>query len=45
MSIQTFNEVSIADLRKIFKDNGLEYLIKKQKGNVVKVCFLVNDDE
>jgi len=45
MSTQTFTEVSLKDLRKIFNDNGLEYYIKKQKGNVVKVCFLVNDDE
>ena len=37
--------MKIEELRKILRDNGVEYYIKKQKGNVVKVHVLIEEEE
>ncbi len=37
------DEKTVLDLKKIFLKHGLEFYIRKQKGNVVKVNFLVKD--
>ena len=37
--------MTIDELRKILIDNGVEYYIKKQKGNVVKVHVLVEEED
>ena len=39
MKEHTFDE-----LKKIFRDAGLEYYIKKQKGSIVKVHFIVKEE-
>ena len=36
---------SINELRKIFIENGLEFYIKKQKSGVIKVHFIVREEE
>lgn len=36
---------TLDELRKIFIKNGLEFFIKKKKGSVVKVHFMVNTDD
>ena len=36
--------MTINELRKILIDNGVEYYIKKQKGNVIKVHVLVEEE-
>ena len=36
---------TINELRKIFINNGLEFYIKKQKDGIVKVHFLVREEE
>ena len=35
---------TINELRKIFRDAGLEYYIKKQTGSIVKVHFMVKEE-
>jgi hypothetical protein len=35
---------TINELRKVFRDAGLEYYIKKQKGSIVKVHFVVKEE-
>lgn len=37
--------MTINELRKILIDNGVEYYIKKQKGNVIKVHVLVEEED
>jgi hypothetical protein len=36
---------TINELRKIFIDAGLEFYIKKEKNGVVKVHFIVREEE
>ena len=36
---------TISELRKIFIDNGLEFYIKKKKAGVIKVHFVVKEEE
>ena len=36
---------TLNELRKIFINNGLEFYIKKQKDGVVKVHFIVREEE
>ena len=36
---------TINELRKIFINNGLEFYIKKQKDGVIKVHFIVREEE
>ena len=36
---------TIRELRKIFIDNGLEFYIKKQRAGVIKVHFIVKEEE
>ena len=36
---------TIDELRKIFIDAGLEFYIKKQKAGVIKVHFIVREEE
>ena len=36
---------TINDLRRIFIDAGLEFYIKKEKNGVVKVHFIVREEE
>ena len=35
---------TIDELRKIFRDAGLDYYVKKQKGSIVKVHFMVKEE-
>ena len=39
------DDKTIAELTKIFTDHNLEYFIKKKHGCIVKVHFIVKDDE
>lgn len=36
---------TLDELRKIFNQHGLEFYIKKQKDGVVKVHFIVREEE
>ena len=36
---------TINELRKILVDNGLEFFIKKEKNGIVKVHFIVREEE
>ena len=36
---------TITDLRKIFIENGLEFFIKKEKNGIVKVHFIVREED
>jgi len=36
---------TINELRKIFIENGLEFFIKKEKKGIVKVHFIVREEE
>ena len=36
---------TINELRKIFIENGLEFFIKKEKNGIVKVHFIVREEE
>lgn len=36
---------TLNELRKIFINNGLEFYIKKEKAGVVKVHFIVKEEE
>ena len=36
---------TINELRKIFIENGLEFYIKKQKNGIVKIHFIVREEE
>ena len=38
-------EVTIQELRKIFNENKLEYLIRTYKGCVAEVVFLIKEEE
>jgi hypothetical protein len=38
------NDPTINELRKIFIDNGLEFYIKKEKKGIIKVHFLVREE-
>lgn len=38
-------EVSLKDLRRILTKNELEYYISEENGNVVKINFIVKDEE
>jgi len=38
------SDPTVKELRKIFKDNELEFFVKKQKGNIVKVHFVVQHE-
>ena len=35
---------TIDELRKIFRDAGLDYYVKKQKGSIVKVHFMIKEE-
>ena len=35
---------TINEPRKIFRDAGLEYYVKKQKGGIVKIHFMVKEE-
>ena len=37
--------MTISELRKILRDNGVEYFIKKEKDNIVKVHVLVEEED
>jgi len=41
----TIDDKTVADLKKIFVKHNLEFCIKKQKGNIVKVNFLVKEEQ
>jgi hypothetical protein len=36
---------TINELRKIFVENGLEFYIKKEKKGIIKVHFLVREED
>lgn len=36
---------TLDELRKIFNQHGLEFYIKKQKGSVIKVHFMITEEE
>jgi len=36
---------TIKELRKIFVENGLEFYIKKEKKGIIKVHFLVREED
>ena len=36
---------TINELRKIFIENGLEFFIKKEKNGIVKVHFIVREED
>lgn len=36
---------TINELRRIFIDNGLEFFIKKEKHGIVKVHFIVREED
>lgn len=36
---------TLSELRKIFVENGLEFYIKKQKAGVIKVHFIVSEED
>lgn len=38
------DDKTLEEITKIFTDNGIEYFIKKKKGCIVKVHFIVKDD-
>lgn len=38
------NDVTLDELAKILAKTGLDFYIKKQKDNIVKVHFMVKDD-
>lgn len=37
--------MTLIELRKILRDNGVEYYIKKEKGNIAKIHVLVEEKE
>jgi hypothetical protein len=39
------NDVTLTELTQILADSGLEFYIKKQKDNIVKVHFMVRDED
>jgi len=39
------SDPTINELRKIFTDAGLDFYIKKQKGGILKVHFVVTEEE
>lgn len=41
----SFNEVTLDQLKQIFRDNNLDYYVKKEKGNLVKVHFIVKEEK
>lgn len=43
--IMSFNEVTLDQLKQIFRDNNLDYYVKKEKGNLVKVHFIVKEEK
>lgn len=38
-------QVTLNELRKIFIENGLEFCIKQEKDNIVKVNFIVKEGQ
>ena len=38
-------QVTLNELRKIFIENNLEFFIKKEKDNIVKVNFIVKEEQ
>ena len=36
---------TLNELRKIFNQHGLEFFIKKKKGSVIKVHFMIKEEE
>jgi hypothetical protein len=36
--------MTLENLRKLLRDNGVEFYIKKQKGDLVKIHVLVEDE-
>ena len=40
-----YNDPTLQELKEIFNQHKLEYFVKKEKGNVVKVHFIVRDNE
>ena len=39
-----FRQVTLDELRKIFTENRLEFFIKKEKDNIVKVNFIIKEE-
>jgi len=37
-------QVTLVELRKILTENNLEFFIKKEKDNIVKVNFIVKEE-
>lgn len=37
--------MTLSELRKILRDNGVEYYIKKEKGNIAKIHVLIEEEE
>jgi len=37
-------QVTLVELRKILTENSLEFFIKKEKDNIVKVNFIVKEE-
>ena len=38
-------QVTLDELRKIFVENRLEFFIRKEKDNIVKVNFIVKEEQ
>jgi hypothetical protein len=38
-------DVTLSELTQILSNSGLEFYIKKQKDNIVKVHFMVRDED
>ena len=36
---------TVDELRKIFIENGLEFFIKKERAGIIKVHFIVRDED
>ena len=39
------NEITLSELKQILTDNNLEFFVKKQKDNIVKIHFMVKDED
>ena len=37
--------MTLTELRKILRENGVEYYIKKEKGNIAKIHVLIEEEE
>ena len=39
------NDVTLSELTQILANTGLDFYVKKQKDNIVKVHFMVRDED